>query len=69
MDRICSMQDLEKAKTAALHLEVNNMRRIDRFQIRVGLGSCGIAAGAKETWEAIQQWISNKQTGGNTDQG
>ena len=63
MDRICSMQDLEQAKTAALDLEVNNIQNRS-LEIRVGMGSCGIAAGANETWEAIHQWISNKQLEG-----
>lgn len=60
MDRIGSMQDLEQARAAALDLEANNARERP-IEIRVGLGSCGIAAGAQETWEAINQLISSKQ--------
>jgi NADP-reducing hydrogenase subunit HndB len=63
MDRIRSMKDLEKAKDEALHRERENAQK-NRFQIRVSLGSCGIAVGARETFEALEQLIVQKEAGG-----
>lgn len=60
MDRIRSMKDLEEARTKALSLEAANAEG-RQFEIRVSLGSCGIAAGANETLEAINQFITDNQ--------
>jgi NADP-reducing hydrogenase subunit HndB len=63
MDRIRSMEGLEKAKDEALKKERANAQN-NRFQIRVSLGSCGIAVGARETFEALEQLIVQKEAGG-----
>jgi (2Fe-2S) ferredoxin len=63
MDHIRSMRDLEQARAAALDLESNNTQHYP-LEIRVGRGSCGIAAGANETWEAINQLIQDKELKG-----
>ena len=63
MDRIRSMEDLKKAKNSALQKESNNAQT-NRFQIRVSLGSCGIAVGAQETFEALNQLSVKKEAGG-----
>lgn len=63
MDRIRSLQDLEEARTEVLNLEAASSQQCP-IEIRVSLGSCGIAAGANETLEAIQQFISSNQLTG-----
>jgi len=63
MNRIRSMKDLEKAKDEALQRERENAQK-NRFQVRVSLGSCGIAVGAQETFEALEQLIVQKEAGG-----
>jgi len=63
MDRIRSLKDLEKAKDEALQRERENAQK-NRFQVRVSLGSCGIAVGAQETFEALEQLIVQKEAGG-----
>jgi NADP-reducing hydrogenase subunit HndB len=63
MDRIRSMEGLEKAKDEALKKERTNAQN-NRFQIRVSLGSCGLAVGARETFEALEQLIVQKEAGG-----
>lgn len=56
MDRICSIKDLEAAKADALDRETASATEC-QYQIRISMGSCGIAAGANETLEAINQFI------------
>jgi NADP-reducing hydrogenase subunit HndB len=63
MDRIRSMEDLKKAKDSALKKEREDAQK-NRFQIRVSLGSCGIAVGAEETFKALNQLIVQKEAGG-----
>ena len=63
MDRIRSLDDLKKAKEAALQKGREDATK-NRFQIRVSLGSCGIAVGAAETFEAMKQLIVQKEAGG-----
>lgn len=63
MNRIRSLKDLEKAKDEALQRERENAQK-NRFQVRVSLGSCGIAVGAQETFEALEQLIVQKEAGG-----
>jgi NADP-reducing hydrogenase subunit HndB len=53
---IHSLQDLEEARTEAVTEETAESQQYP-FELRVSLGSCGIAAGASETLEAIQQFI------------
>ena len=63
MNRIRSMDDLKKAKEAALQKEKEQAQK-NRFQIRVSLGSCGVAVGAQETFEALNQLSVRKEAGG-----
>lgn len=63
MDRIRSLDDLKKAKDSALQKEREGAEK-NRFQIRVSLGSCGIAVGAAETFEAMKQLIVQKEANG-----
>lgn len=63
MDRIRSLDDLKKAKDSALKKEHEGAQK-NRFQIRVSLGSCGIAVGAEETFKALNQLIVQKEAGG-----
>ena len=62
MNRIRSMEELEKAKAEALQREHENTKK-NKFQIRISLGSCGLAAGAGETLEAVKQLIVQKEAG------
>jgi NADP-reducing hydrogenase subunit HndB len=57
MDRILSLRDLEEVRKKALELEAATTADCP-IQIRVSLGSCGIAAGANDTLEAIEWFIS-----------
>ena len=63
MDRIRSMEDLKKAKEKALQKEHDGAQK-NRFQIRVSVGSCGVAVGAAETFEALKQFSVQKEAGG-----
>lgn len=56
MDRIRSLQGLEQARVEAVNEELTASQEYP-IEIRVSLGSCGMAAGANETLEAIQQFI------------
>lgn len=60
MHRIRSMQDLKNARTEALDQEAANAQQY-QFQIRVSLGSCGLAVGAGKTFEAMKQLIVTKE--------
>jgi len=63
MNRIRSMEDLMKARESALQRERESAQK-NCFQIRVSLGSCGIAVGAGETFEALNQLIVQKEASG-----
>jgi NADP-reducing hydrogenase subunit HndB len=54
MTYIQSMEDLSRARKAALERKKANDRKF-RFHIQVGMSSCGIAAGARETMEAFKR--------------
>jgi NADP-reducing hydrogenase subunit HndB len=56
MDHINSMKDLENARAAALKDETDAAQQCP-IEIRISLGSCGIAAGTCETLDAICQFI------------
>jgi len=59
MSLIQSMEDLVQAKADALErqrLEAQGYR----FNIRIGMGSCGIAAGARDTLQAINYHIASQ---------
>ncbi len=59
MTRIQSLEDLAQAKAAALQKQETD-RQTYRFQLRVGMASCSLAAGAQETWDAVQQQIATQ---------
>jgi (2Fe-2S) ferredoxin len=63
MTRIQSMQDLHQAKA-----EAAEQQRADEAQtsyhIRIGLGSCGMAAGAGETLKAINHILASQNLSG-----
>lgn len=63
MNRIRSLKDLKKARSEALKKEAIDTQQ-HQFQIRVSLGSCGIAVGAEETFEALKQLIVKKEANG-----
>jgi len=63
MDHIRSIEELSNARKEALDRETIHKERYP-IQIRIGMGSCGIAAGAKETLEAIDQFIEENQLEG-----
>lgn len=63
MEHIRSIEELTKARKEALDRETIYTERYP-IQIRIGMGSCGIAAGAKETLEAINQFIKENNLAG-----
>lgn len=56
MEHIRSIEELTKTRKEALDREAAEAKR-HPFQIRISMASCGIAAGANETWEAIDRLI------------
>lgn len=56
MEHIRSIEELTKARKEALDRETAEAER-HPFQIRISMASCGIAAGANETLEAIGRLI------------
>lgn len=58
MNRIRSMKDLNKAKEKAAEKE-RELAKHHPFIIRIGISSCGIAAGAHDTLKALQKLISD----------
>lgn len=63
MTLIRSMEDLHQARAEALERQ-----RVDakthRFHIHVGMASCGIAAGARDTLDAINHLIATESIPG-----
>lgn len=59
MEQIHSIEELTEAREEALNRKLISTRQ-HPFQIRISLGSCGIAAGADETLKAIGQFIREK---------
>jgi NADP-reducing hydrogenase subunit HndB len=59
MTLIRSMEDLAQAKAEALEQQHADARRY-RYHIRVSMGSCGIAAGARDTWNAINDLVASQ---------
>ena len=53
------MEDLAQAKQEAIEAEQQSAAK-QPFHIRVSLGSCGIAAGALDTLEAINQLLASQ---------
>ena len=63
MTLIRSMNDLAQARTEALEQQ-HAMAQKQRYHIRISIASCGIAAGALDTLEAINQLIDSQHHGG-----
>lgn len=63
MDRIRSLKDLEEARAKALQKERSGAQK-NRYQVFVSLGSCGIAVGAMDTYEALEKLINRKGSSG-----
>jgi NADP-reducing hydrogenase subunit HndB len=63
MTYIQSMEDLSLARKAALERKKADDRKF-RFHILVGMSSCGIAVGARETLEAFKRLIVDKNLSG-----
>lgn len=62
MEHIRSIEELSKARKEAFDQEMIHAQR-HPIQIRISMGSCGIAAGATETLDAIDQFVKqNKLT-------
>jgi NADP-reducing hydrogenase subunit HndB len=57
------MEDLEKAKAEALERQRLSAQQY-RYQIRVSMGSCGIAVGARDTFNAINHQIASENLTG-----
>jgi len=58
MTLICSLEDLAQAKQEAIEAERQSANK-QPFHIRVSLGSCGIAAGAQDTLDAINLLLAS----------
>ena len=56
MKHIRSIEELSKARKEAFDQEMIYTERYP-IQIRISMGSCGIAAGAEETRKAIERFI------------
>jgi len=63
MKPIQSLEDLEKAKEEAQRSQ-QRIRNKFPFHILIGMSSCGIAAGAKETYKAINRQIEEENIKG-----
>lgn len=63
MALIRSMEDLARAEAEALERRRTSATNV-RFQICIGLASCGIAAGAGETLEAFKRLIAKENLEG-----
>jgi NADP-reducing hydrogenase subunit HndB len=59
MTLIRSIEDLAQAEAEARERQNSSAMNI-RFHIRVGFGSCGIAAGADDTFEAFKRSITKE---------
>ncbi|MFZ5821669.1 MAG: (2Fe-2S) ferredoxin domain-containing protein [Chloroflexota bacterium] len=60
MTLIHSMQDLERAREEALARQRAQGQQ-HRFHLRVGLGSCSIAAGAQDTLDALTHMVAAEE--------
>ncbi len=63
MEYIRSIEDLTEARKEALDREMASTERYP-IQIRISMGSCGIAAGANKTLESIEQFIHENNLAG-----
>ncbi len=62
MKLIQSLEDLAQARAEAA--ERQQSATAGNIHIRIGMASCGIAAGAKDTLQAIQQIIASQNLSG-----
>jgi NADP-reducing hydrogenase subunit HndB len=62
---IKSLQDLKQIRATASEKQASKRSSGD-IQVIVGMGTCGIAAGANDTLKAILKQIQNEQLGGIT---
>jgi NADP-reducing hydrogenase subunit HndB len=58
MTLIRSMEDLHQARVEALEKQ-RSLAQTQRFHIRIGMASCSIAAGARDTLQAINRMIES----------
>jgi (2Fe-2S) ferredoxin len=63
MTRIHSMEDLVNAREQALETQ-QILAQANRVHIRIGMASCSIAAGARETFHAINGMIESDEIPG-----
>ena len=63
LSAIKSLQDLKKIRATASEKEVAK-KAAGNIQVLVGMGTCGIAAGAETTMNAILKQIENDQLSG-----
>ena len=63
MTLIQSMEDLARARAEALDRQRATEQEFP-FHIRVSMGSCGIAVGARDTFEAIRRQIADQNLSG-----
>ncbi len=59
MTQIRSIEDLARAEAEAMERQQSSMVNI-RFHIRIGIASCGIAAGAGDTLDAFKRLIAKE---------
>jgi (2Fe-2S) ferredoxin len=52
------MEDLAQARAEALEKKRASEQQY-RYHIQVGMGSCGIAVGAADTWQALQRLLAS----------
>jgi len=59
MNKIKSLEDLKRVREEALKKREKSATS-GSIQIIVGMGTCGIAAGARETMKAVLEYIESK---------
>ncbi len=63
MPTVKSLEDLKKLREEAI--EKRNLKTAEgRAQVIVGMGTCGIAAGARDTMKAILEYIESQSLNG-----
>jgi NADP-reducing hydrogenase subunit HndB len=63
MSLIRSMEDLAQARADALELRRARSQEFP-FEVRVGMSSCGIAVGARDTWQTFESLITSREPAG-----
>lgn len=63
MSTVNSLQDLKQIRATALE-KLNSEKAAGNVQVIVGMGTCGIAAGADDTMKAILKQIEKEQLSG-----